>query len=101
STALLTAGVEILGAALALGAGHYPAASGGQVFDRELVVKFLRARLSDPALNTERIAEACGVSRRKLFRVLGNDEGGPMALLRRMRTELACELLISAPDRTV
>ncbi|MFE3447145.1 helix-turn-helix domain-containing protein [Nocardia sp. NPDC059180] len=101
ATPLLNAGVEILGAALALGGGRDPIAPAGQVFDREVIVKYLRERLSDPALNTERLAQLCGVSRRKLFRALGDDVGGPMALLRRMRTERACELLIAAPDRTV
>ncbi|WP_280236428.1 AraC family transcriptional regulator [Nocardia cyriacigeorgica] len=101
TTALLNAGIELVGAAVALEAGGTPADSAGQTLDRELVVRFLRERLSDPALNADRIAQACGISRRTLFRVLGDEDGGPMALLRRLRTERACELLISAPDRTV
>ncbi|MBW0274391.1 hypothetical protein ATM97_09205 [Nocardia sp. MH4] len=60
----------------------------------------LQDNLADPDLTAQRIAAACGMSRRKLFRVIG-DEGGPTTLLRAMRVDRARELLTSAPERTV
>ncbi|MFE1596187.1 helix-turn-helix domain-containing protein [Nocardia sp. NPDC058705] len=96
SVPMLNAGVELLGATLSLGRG--PAVP---ALDREQLMTFLRHSLADPRLSTDRIAEACGMSRRKLFRVVGDRDGGPMALLRTLRAERACELLATAPDRTI
>ncbi|MFC4124635.1 AraC family transcriptional regulator [Nocardia rhizosphaerae] len=98
---LLDAGVELLGAALAIGSGESPARPSAQVLDREQVARFLRSNLADPDLSAQRIAEACGMSRRKLFRAVGPEEGGPMALLRGLRVERARTLLTDAPDRTI
>ncbi|MFB7873745.1 helix-turn-helix transcriptional regulator [Nocardia sp. NPDC056064] len=101
TTALLDAGIDLLGAALAHRVDQMPTEPAADVYDRESVIAFLRLHLSDPQLNTEIVAKACRVSRRKLFRLLADIDGGPMALLRRMRIQQACQLLITAPDRTV
>ncbi|GAD82615.1 helix-turn-helix domain-containing protein [Nocardia asteroides NBRC 15531] len=98
---LLNAGVELLGAALAVDRGRAPAPPSGRRLDREHLIRYLEDNLADPRLTTQRIAEACGMSRRKLFRVIGADEGGPTALLRGLRVTRARELLATAPDRTV
>ncbi|MEV0333204.1 AraC family transcriptional regulator [Nocardia sp. NPDC050717] len=98
---LLDAGIELLGAALAIGSGHAPSGQSGQTLDREQLVRYLRANLADPRLTAQSIADACGMSRRKMFRAIGSDEGGPMALLRSMRVQHARELLIAGPDRTI
>ncbi|MEV0075883.1 AraC family transcriptional regulator [Nocardia neocaledoniensis] len=98
---LLNAGVELLGAAIAIRRGRGLSGHSAQTLDREYLVRFLRANLADPRLTAQSIAAACGMSRRKLFRAIGPDDGGPMALLRSMRVQHARELLIAGPDRTI
>lgn len=97
---LLDAGIELLGAALAIDNDKPPTAPSGRTLDRAYLLGYLRDNLADPDLTAQRIAAACGMSRRKLFRVIG-DEGGPTTLLRAMRVDRARELLTSAPERTV
>ena len=45
------------------------------------------------------VASACGVSRRTLYRIVGND--GVATRLRRMRIDRAKAMLVSRPDRPV
>ncbi|WP_336087075.1 helix-turn-helix transcriptional regulator [Nocardia sp. SSK8] len=97
---VLNAGIELLGAALALGGG-VAASPASETLEREHLLRYLRDNLADPRLTVDRIADACGMSRRTLFRLLGDESGGPMALLRTLRIDRARQLLAAAPDRTV
>ncbi|WP_169813250.1 helix-turn-helix domain-containing protein [Nocardia jejuensis] len=81
------------------------AASGGPLRDqpadalnRQRVLTFMRAHCADPELGVDAIAEGCRMSRRTLYRVFGEFEGGPGTVLRRMRIERACDLLRNAPQ---
>ncbi|MEV0462867.1 helix-turn-helix domain-containing protein [Nocardia tengchongensis] len=100
NTAMLNAGIELVAAALALAVDQRPDERAAGALLRQQVITFLKANISDPELTADRIASACGLSRRKLFRIFTAD-GGPMMLLRRMRTDRARELLLAAPDRTI
>jgi AraC-like DNA-binding protein len=66
---------------------------------RERVVAFLRGHLHDSQLDAETVARACGMSRRTLYRLMG--EGGLAARLRRLRIERAKSMLLSDPSRPV
>ncbi|MFE3541516.1 helix-turn-helix domain-containing protein [Nocardia sp. NPDC059177] len=101
SVALFDAGIELLGAGIALTSQQRPAEQATLALEREAVITFLHENLADPRLDAEAISRACQLSRRKLFRLLSDIDGGPIALLRRLRIERACELLIAAPERTV
>ncbi|MEV0251784.1 AraC family transcriptional regulator [Nocardia sp. NPDC050712] len=98
---MLSAGLDLLGAGLAVENGHRPGESACVAVGREHVLRFLRDNLADPRLNVDRVAAGCAISRRKLFRLLGEHEGGPMALLRSLRIDRARELLVTAPDQTI
>lgn len=99
--AMLNAGTELLSAALALGAEQRPDEPAANSLLREQVAAFIRANLSDPELTADRIAFACGISRRKLFRLFTEIDGGPVQLLRQLRAERAQKLLIATPNQTV
>ncbi|MFF0633511.1 AraC family transcriptional regulator [Nocardia sp. NPDC004151] len=101
TTALLNSGIGLLAAGLALGSDQLPDESATNALLRQQVIAFLTAHLGNPELTPDRIAVACGLSRRKLFRLFADIDGGPMMLLRRMRVERARELLVAAPDRTI
>ncbi|MFE2958389.1 AraC family transcriptional regulator [Nocardia tengchongensis] len=101
NTAMLDAGIGLLAAGLALGSDQLPDECAANTLLRQQVITFLEAHLSNPELTPDRIAVACGLSRRKLFRIFADIDGGPMMLLRRLRAERARELLVAAPDRTI
>lgn len=90
--ALLAApAMELLVSAVTLAAGSAPPTP--DAFAREQVLDFMRRHCTDPGLTVDRIAQGCLMSRRTLYRVFDEFEGGPAAVLRRMRVEHACELL--------
>ena len=63
------------------------------------MLEFLRRNLADPGLDADAVAAACHVSRRTLYRILGQE--GVAALLRRMRIERAQAMLLREPGRPV
>ncbi|MFE4456889.1 AraC family transcriptional regulator [Nocardia tengchongensis] len=99
--AMLNAGIELLAAALALGVEQRPDEPAANSLLRQHVIAFIRANLGNPGLTVDRIAFACGISRRKLFGLFTDIDGGPMQLLRQLRAERAQELLIATPDQTI
>ncbi|TMR28373.1 helix-turn-helix transcriptional regulator [Actinomadura geliboluensis] len=76
-----------------------PVHDAAQALARERVLDFLRRNLADPSLDAVRVAEACHVSRRTLYRMLGDE--GVAAWLRRMRIEHAKAMLLHYPERPV
>lgn len=101
ASSTLDTAVDLLAAALATQAGQRPEDAALRAMEWQRIQWFLRAHLTDPTLTIDSIARDCLVSRRTLFRLAGNVEGGPMAVLRRLRIQRACEILVSRPDLAV
>lgn len=91
-------GADLLAAAVMVATGQMPRDQSADVLNRQRVLTFMRAHCADPDLGVDRIAEGCSMSRRTLYRVFGEVEGGPGTVLRRMRIERACDLLRNAPQ---
>ncbi|WP_165968472.1 AraC-like ligand-binding domain-containing protein [Saccharopolyspora elongata] len=89
----------LLSAAASYAGQRAPAAPAIEAMARQRVFDFLHRNLADPTLNADTVARACHVSRRTLYRIVG--EAGVAAQLRRMRIERARALLLSAPERPV
>lgn len=100
STVMLPQAVGLLTAAAAHAGRLEPSPDAVRSLLRERVLDFLRHNLADPRLNTTAIADACRMSRRTLYRLLG-DGDGVAAELRRMRIEHAKALLLAEPLRPV
>ncbi|MFB7877867.1 helix-turn-helix transcriptional regulator [Nocardia sp. NPDC056064] len=99
--ALLRAGIDLLGAGIALGLGARPGDEAARTVALERVFAFLGEHLENPDLDVDAIAGGCRMSRRQLHRILAEPWGGPMKLLRHLRIEHARELLLNYPDKTV
>ncbi|WP_405489302.1 helix-turn-helix domain-containing protein [Nocardia sp. NBC_00511] len=91
-------GLDLLAAAVVAAGGRTPREQSADALNRQRVLSFMRGHCADPDLGVERIAEGCSMSRRTLYRVFGEFEGGPGTVLRRMRIERACDLLRNAPQ---
>ncbi|MFF2552605.1 AraC family transcriptional regulator [Nocardia sp. NPDC058058] len=91
-------GMDLLAAAVVAASGGVPRDQSADALNRQRVLSFMRENCADPDLGVDRIAEGCRMSRRTLYRVFGEFEGGPGAVLRRMRIERSCELLRTAPQ---
>ncbi|MCR6484974.1 helix-turn-helix domain-containing protein [Amycolatopsis sp. OK19-0408] len=89
----------LLTAAAALAGRAAPAEDAATALARERVERYLREHADDPRLDAERVAAACAMSRRTLYRVLGED--GVAARLRRIRLERARAMLVAAPHRPI
>ncbi|MGW4351689.1 AraC family transcriptional regulator [Nocardia sp. NPDC004582] len=99
SAALLSApGMDLLAAAAIAASGRAPHDQSADALNRQRVLNYMRDHCADPDLGVDRIAEGCRMSRRTLYRVFGEFEGGPGTVLRRMRIERACDLLRNAPQ---
>lgn len=98
ATLLAEPGMDLLAAAVVAAAGRTPHDQSADALNRQRVLTFMRANCSDPDLGVDRIAEGCRMSRRTLYRVFSEFEGGPGTVLRRMRIERACDLLRNAPQ---
>jgi AraC-like DNA-binding protein len=96
--AFITHGLGLIGSALTIAAGAVPHAV---ALDRERVLHHLRHAFRDPQLDAERVAQACHISRRALFRLFADT---PLSLadeLRRIRVAEAEGLLRAHPGRSV
>ncbi|MEV6771346.1 AraC family transcriptional regulator [Nocardia sp. NPDC051030] len=91
-------GRDLLAAAVVAASGGIPRDQSADVLNRQRVLAFMRSHCADPGLDVDRIAAGCRMSRRTLYRVFGEFEGGPGTVLRRMRIERACDLLRNAPQ---
>lgn len=74
-------------------ADHVAALEKQQIFD------FLHRHLADPGLDAETVARACNMSRRSVYRIVG--EGGIAGQLRRLRIDHAKLLLVRFPQRSI
>ncbi len=99
--ALLRAGIDLLGAGIALAHGESPAEQAVVSIEHERVWTFVRRHLGDPDLNVAAVAHACRLSPRKVRLILTEHGGAPARMLRRLRVARACELLAARPDKTV
>ena len=96
---LLPHAIGLLSAAALSAVGTEPGPAAAAALARERVLDFLRRNLADPALDADAVAAACHVSRRTLYRILGQE--GVAAPLRRMRIERARAMLVREPGRPV
>ncbi|AYF77983.1 AraC family transcriptional regulator [Nocardia yunnanensis] len=101
AAALSGSAVDLLISAVSLTVGRPVPGEVAATLTVRQVLEFVRRHRTDPALTVDDIAAGCGVSRRTLYRVLEQFEGGPAAILRRMRIELARELLTARRDLPV
>lgn len=98
---LAGSGIDLLGAAATIAAGGRPGRAQIAAVNGQQVLDYLRANFTDPGLTIERIADACRVSRRTLYRVVAEFEGGLGAVLRGMRLDRARVLLAAGEFRSV
>jgi AraC-like DNA-binding protein len=98
---LAGSGIDLLGAAATIAAGERPGRAQIEALNGQQVLDYLRANFTDPELTIERIADGCRVSRRTLYRVVAEFEGGLGAVLRGMRLERARVLLVASDFRSV
>jgi AraC-like DNA-binding protein len=96
---LLPHAIGLLSAAALSAGGAEPGPAAAAALARERVLEFLRRNLADPSLDAVAVAAACHVSRRTLYRILGQE--GVAARLRRMRIEQAQAMLLREPGRPV
>ncbi|QLY30531.1 helix-turn-helix domain-containing protein [Nocardia huaxiensis] len=89
--------LDLLVSAVRLAAGEAPPPRSADAYARERVLEYMRRHCTDPELTAERIAQGCAMSRRALYRIFDGFQEGPVAVLRRMRVNLAAELLVRDP----
>jgi AraC-like DNA-binding protein len=65
----------------------------------ERILEHLHCHFVDPQLDVAAVAAACHLSRRSVYRALG--EGGVAAALRGIRIDKARQLLLIAPERSI
>lgn len=99
SGCLVPHAVSVLSAAASFADSTRPSADGADALLRERVLGFLRRHYADPRLDGETVAAACGMSRRNLYRILG--DGGFAARLRSFRITRAKEMLVECPGLPV
>ncbi|BAW08823.1 helix-turn-helix domain-containing protein [Nocardia seriolae] len=101
AAALAGSAVDLLASAISLTAGHTVPGESVETLNRRRVVEFMRRHCGDIRLTVDGIAAGCDISRRTLYRLLDQFDGGPATILRRMRIERACELLTARSDLPV
>ncbi|WP_024803295.1 helix-turn-helix domain-containing protein [Nocardia sp. BMG51109] len=85
--------VDLMASAVLLACGAQPTEQSAQALARQQALAFVRRHYTDPDLTTEQIAQACAVSRRTLYRLFEDVEGGVGAMVRRRRIGTAQALL--------
>ncbi len=98
---LAGSGIDLLGAAATIASGGLPGRAQLAAVNGQQVLDYLRVNFTDPGLTIDRIADACRVSRRTLYRVVAEFEGGLGAVLCGMRLERARVLLAGSDFRSV
>nr|WP_244194511.1 helix-turn-helix domain-containing protein [Amycolatopsis niigatensis] len=91
--------VGLLAAAAAYSGQLAPDRPAVEAMARQRIMDFLHHNLADPGLDADTVARACSVSRRTLYRIVGED--GVAARLRRLRIDRACSLLLADRRRPV
>jgi AraC-like DNA-binding protein len=98
-TMLVPHAVGLLSAAAACAGQMAPTQPSVDALTRQAAIEFLGRNLADPTLDADAVARACHVSRRTLYRVVG--EEGIATRLRRLRLERARALLLTDQDRPI
>lgn len=91
--------VGLLSAAASFACRNAPTEPAIDAVLRQRVLEFLYHNLANPELDADLVASACGVSRRTLYRIVGDE--GVAARLRRMRIDHARSLLLTNLERPV
>lgn len=91
--------VGLLSAAASFASNSEPGPRAESALARQQVSDFLHRNLADPQLDARTVAQACNISRRSLYRVVGDD--GVAGQLRRIRIERAKEMLLHNPGRPI
>ncbi|WP_024803294.1 helix-turn-helix domain-containing protein [Nocardia sp. BMG51109] len=81
--------IDLVASAILLTSGTRLAGQPAQALARQQVLEFIRNHYTETDLTTDRIAHACAVSRRTLYRLFEDVEGGVGATLRRCRIDAA------------
>lgn len=93
--------IGLLATSLQIAAGSPPTGATTPGLDLERINLFLRRSVVDPALSAERVAAACHLSRRSLFRLFEEEPGGFSGTVRRLRVELAQRHLHANPGASL
>lgn len=99
TAALIPHAVGLLSAAASFAASKEPGPGAANAIMRQQVADFLHRNFADPRLNASIVAHACNLSRRSLYRIVGDD--GVAAQLRRIRIARAREMLVHDPTRPI
>ena len=91
--------VGLLSAAASFAANTTQAPGAEKALMRQRITEFLNRNYADVRLDASSVAQACNMSRRSLYRVVGDE--GVAAQLRRIRIERAKQLLGSDPIRPI
>ncbi|WP_067561719.1 helix-turn-helix domain-containing protein [Nocardia acidivorans] len=92
-------GTGLLASVVQLAAGDVPHDEPGQVLTKQQALAYIQQHYADPGLTVDRVAAACAVSRRTLYRMFEDGGDGLAVLLRRMRIERALALIRTDPTR--
>ncbi|MFF2552608.1 helix-turn-helix domain-containing protein [Nocardia sp. NPDC058058] len=92
-------GTGLLASVVQLAAGAAPSDEPAQALTKQQAMAYIQQHYADPGLTVDRVAAACAVSRRTLYRLFENGEDGLAAMLRRMRIERALALIRTDPTR--
>lgn len=101
ATVLAAHAAGLLTAVLSMAAGMDPGPDAAGGLQRQQVLAFVRAHLTDPGLDVVTVARGCHVSKRTLFRLFEGTEDGVAGLVRRLRVERAQRVLREQPTRPV
>ncbi|WP_024802793.1 helix-turn-helix domain-containing protein [Nocardia sp. BMG51109] len=93
--------VDLMASAVLLACGGRLTERSAQALVRQQVLAFVRSHYTEPDLTTDRIARACAVSRRTLYRLFEHVEGGVGAMVRRRRIGTAQVLLRAGRVRSL
>lgn len=96
---LLPHALGLLSAAAAFAARDRPTENAGRQLLRERALRFMKRNLADPGIDSDAVAAACGVSRRSLYRAVG--DGGVARQLRELRIRHAQMLLDAEAEMTI
>lgn len=93
-------GTGLLASVVQLAVGDAPHGDdAGQALTKQQALAYIQRHYADPGLTVDRVANACAVSRRTLYRLFEAGDDGVAALLRRMRIERALALIRTDPTR--
>jgi len=99
ASALIPHAIGLFCVAASFAANAEPGARAADALAQQQISDFLRRNFADPQLDANTVASACHMSRRSVYRLVGNE--GVAAQLRRIRIDRAKELLLHDLRRPV